>query len=69
MTRGAMSVRQYQMHISKALIELSTSSAVSSILYKQANCNWLKQFTQMHNKSVNRTVKKLRFLPSGYVQR
>ncbi|OIQ91084.1 hypothetical protein GALL_269880 [mine drainage metagenome] len=23
----------------------------------------------MHNKSVNRTAKKLRFLPSGYVQR
>jgi hypothetical protein len=23
----------------------------------------------MHNKSVNRTVKKLCFLPSGYVQR
>ena len=23
----------------------------------------------MHNKSVNRTVKKLRFSPSGYVQR
>lgn len=35
--------------------------------YRLVGYNSVQQVT--HDKSVNRTVKKLRFLPSGYVQR